>query len=421
MKHIWKKTAAFAAAAIMTAALAIPAITAGAATPPDLGAASPTVLNKTIFVYNDEDTTVYVPSITYTYSVAPVTGVTATVTDATDNVVAVKDGIEGGIVMVDNTASFPVEGAETVAAKSAGTPVTDTFSVNYDASVFEEAGVYRYKLTETTADGALTDAGISRDGDYKSERYIDVYVTKVDGVLTVAGSVVFFENGNITTSTEKTDGFTDQTATTDTPGEFKPDTDPVVSVADKYFTYNYVVEKIVENSYTGAETFKFTIDVTGTAGQQFFYTDVNGTDATKNTGTVDATLTPELGNSDSVKLNGLPANVSVAVKEKNDNLGTYDVTLTGTGAANPTLSKNKIKQSEEAGFSAVKVSAYTGSESEAPTANLIHSTFTNKLVDISVTGVLFTVAPFVLMIGAAAFLAAVVIRSRKREASENII
>ena len=421
MKHIWKKTAAFAAAAVMTAALAIPAVTAGAATPPDLGAASPTVLNKTIFVYNDENTTVYVPSITYTYSVAPVTGVSATVTDATDNVVAVKDGIEGGIVMVDDTASFPTADETTVDAKPAGTPVTDTFSVNYDASVFTDAGVYRYKLTETTAEDALTDAGISRDGDYKTERYIDVYVTKEGDTTSIAGSVVFFENGDITKSTEKTDGFTDQTATTENAGEFKPDTDPVVSVADKYFTYNYVVEKKVENSYTGTEKFKFTINVTGTEGQQFFYTDVNGADATKNTGTVAAQLTPELGDGDSVKLNGLPANVSVAVKEKNDNLGTYDVTLTETGAANPDLSADKIKNGDEAGFTAVKVSAYTGTESEAPTANLIHSTFTNKLVDISVTGVLFTVAPFVLMIGAAAFLAAVVIRSRKREASENII
>ena len=431
MKHIWKKTAAFAAAALMTAALAIPAMSAFAAdpVPPDLGAGSPTELNKTITIYNDDGATVYVPSITYTYSVAPATVADSTkITDKTGNTTVVKAGITGGVTMneTDSTAVFPTSENQTVVASAEGVAVTDTFKVDYNAGVFTEAGVYRYELTETTEAGALTNAGISRDSNYKTSRFIDVYVQMVEGTPIIAGSVVFIENGSIDKDTEKTDGFTDQTTTTDKGGPFAADTDPVVSVADKYFTYNYVVKKVVENSYTGTEEFDFQIDVTGTDGQKFFYSavgtakDVAG--ATTSAGVGENVVSGlKLGNGKTITLAGLPANVKVAVKETNGNPATYNVSVADTSGTALSLDKTSIKTDESAGFTAQAISAYAGTESTKPAASLVETTFTNKLVDISVTGVLFMVAPFVLMIAAGVFFITVIARSRKRESAENVI
>lgn len=426
MKHIWKKTAAFAAAALMTAALAIPAMSAFAAdpVPPDLGAGSPTTkLNKTIMVYNDEGATVYVPSITYTYSVDPVTVSDSTPTqikDASDNTTIVKSGVTGGITMgSDATAVFPTaEDKTTVEATSTGVAVTDTFELAYDATKFTKAGVYRYKLTET-ASPAPTTVGISRAEGYNDTRYIDVYVQMVEGTPTIVGTVVFFEDGNIDKTTNKTDGFTEQVGTTQD-GKFE--TDPTTSVADKYFTYNYVVKKVVENSYTGTEKFDFQIDVTGTDGQKFFKSAVNGAvaDATTSVAVGEA-VAAQLGNDDTITLAGLPANVKVAVKETNGNPATYNVSVADTSGTALSLDKTSIQTSESAGFAAQAISAYAGTESTKPAANLVETTFTNKLVDISVTGVLFMVAPFVLMIAAGVFFITVIARSRKRESAENVI
>ena len=422
MKAIFKKTAAFAASAMLAAALAVPTMTASAATPPDLGAATPTTLEKTITVYNDDNATVYVPSITYTYSVEPAAG-GKTVTDKNGNQSVVKAGIDGGIVMgTDATAVFPTTGNETVAASAAGVPVTDTFEIKFDASVFSSAGIYRYLLTEDVAAADLKNAGISRPAEYKNTRYIDVYVKKnADGVMEIAGSVVFFADDDLTKSTEKTNGFTDKTGTNETE-EFSQDTDPVVSVADKYFTYNYVVKKVVENSYTNDEKFDFTIDVAGTTGQKFFYSPVDGTVATATTeGTVGTPVTASLGNNNSIILAGLPANVTVAVKESNGNPATYDVTVADTGTATLALNNSSIKNGEETGFTAQNISAYTGTESEKPDANLIQTTFTNKLVDISPTGLVFMIAPFVIMLAAGAFLFGMVTKNRKKDDAESII
>ena len=241
----------------------------------------------------------------------------------------------------------------------------------------------------------------------------------VEGTPTIVGTVVFFEDGNIDKTTNKTDGFTEQVGTTQD-GKFE--TDPTTSVADKYFTYNYVVKKVVENSYTGTEKFDFQIDVTGTDGQKFFKSAVNGAvaDATTSVAVGEA-VAAQLGNDDTITLAGLPANVKVAVKETNGNPATYNVSVADTSGTALSLDKTSIQTSESAGFAAQAISAYAGTESTKPAANLVETTFTNKLVDISVTGVLFMVAPFVLMIAAGVFFITVIARSRKRESAENVI
>ena len=166
----------------------------------------------------------------------------------------------------------------------------------------------------------------------------------------------------------------------------------------------------------------FTIDVAGTTGQKFFYSPVDGTVATATTeGTVGTPVTASLGNNNSIILAGLPANVTVAVKEANGNPATYDVTVADTGTATLALNNSSIKNGEETGFTAQNISAYTGTESEKPDANLIQTTFTNKLVDISPTGLVFMIAPFVIMLAAGAFLFGMVTKNRKKDDAESII
>ena len=406
MKHIWKKTAAFAAAAIMTAALAIPAVTAGAS---DMWAdfLDEATFTKEIVVQAEEATgTVYAPVVTYSYAISPcaeadVTG--KTIKDSTGNIVGVKPGDTGLLTIgEDNTATF--SGTATLSSGTA--KFSDTVGVTLD-STFKTPGVYRYKVTETSEPADLASVGIARPADYDDTRYIDVYVNSSGpyGIVMFASG----EPGDQVTAdgTQKSVGFTDTSNVTEDSG-----IDPTSGLADVYFLYNYTVTKKVENdALTTPPKFNFAITVNGETGQKF--------DNNKDIG---STVSAELGNGDSVTIKNIPANATISVSETNPNAATYEVSAKD-GDATIALNATSIAKDATAQFeNAEKLSNIdTAADASAVEAVLNETIFTNKQVDISVTGVLFMVAPFVLMIGAAAFLAAVVIRSRKREASENII
>ena len=402
MKHIWKKTAAFAAAAIMTAALAIPALSAGAAdTWADFKDSAKILKEITVTTEDTDATSVAAPYIVYTYAIEPVTSVSATVTDKDDNVAPVKPGVDG-LLTIDGDGEIDLTN-ETVAVSGGEGKLTKEIPVKY-SETFPEPGVYRYQITETT-NVEKDSVGVVQPAGYASTRYIDVYVNS-EGVY---GTVMFEQNADVAyNETQKTLGFTDKSAKTES-----EDADPKDGLADSYPLYNYTVEKVVKNSALPDPKFDFTVSAAGVDGQKFT---AEGSDATIASGKYEITKT--LGDGGKIELKNLPANIKMTVSEKNTNAATYKVTAEDE-TAGTLVDGAALAQNGTAGFADKQIA--TISSGTAAKALGGKTTFTNKQEDISVTGVLFMVAPFVLMLAAGAFFITVIARSRKREAEENII
>ena len=293
-------------------------------------------LNKTLIVFNPETVNVYLPTISYTYTVAPyaVTAGNATVSDGT-NTVAVKSGIAGALA-VTTAPSF--SNANHVQATANGTIVESDLVLSV-TNVFTSAGIYRYVLTETISESALNAVGITRHDDYNTVRYIDLYVTNGTQGLEINNAVVFKASstldpatGDITTSTEKTTGFNEDN---DGDTDYKDDTS-----ADHYYTYNLKVEKETSGSLADLNhDFPFTIEITGIKSAKITSTQ-NGTsftDVAVTSGTVGGTdlssPTVSLSNGDYITYYGIPFGATATVKEYNNTYDTYTATGTTTGTS----------------------------------------------------------------------------------------
>lgn len=498
MKNTFKKISAIAAAAFVSAALTIP--TFSFADDPAPAPANPWVegtdncldladnpyFNKSLTIYNDvEGVYAYVPEVTYTYAVSTVTPSTgSTITDKNGNQAVVKEGVENGLLLVvdaNGISSEPTDSTSTAdtaifqfskknTAVQLDTQVdkdgpycrtiTDPVYVVYDATKFETAGVYRYKISETTDN--YDDYGITRSSAGVVDRYVDVYVHENpdsdDGELEVYGSVMFYENSSsINVETVKTDGFTnkdDPTYEKDDDEKLIPDeqldpnSDPTTDKGDDLYTFNYTVKKVVKNSLIGTEAFPFVVTVKNSSfgatkdedkrNQYFdFSTAEDKTTAAaaiadakeKKNGVVNTPDTEVLlQNGEYLALTAVPANCTITVSETNNNDAVYEVTAvdnkTSIKLTSNTIDKTdagkttKFKTTDDIGL---PLTNYAEDTDAKPTASLTGTTFTNTMKDISITGVLFMVAPFALMVAAAGLLIFVVVRSRKRDASDNAI
>lgn len=452
MKKTMKKITALMSAALFTAVLAVPTFSTAAAGDPwvEDSAQNPLMdltndpyFNKTLTIYNDLEVNAYIPGVTYTYAVTSAApGENAIVTDKNGLQATVQAGPEGGLT-VDSPFNFDnigsaVELTIPAGASVASATITGEVGVTYDATQFDAAGVYRYLITETSSD--YTSYGITR-AEASATRYVDVYVRETDtaGEFEVYGAVMFYDiaaTDSVTVSTVKTDGFTNNgdptgeiSDTTFTPDETLA-TDPTTYTDDKLYTYNYTVEKEIEKSMIGGETFPFTVTVSNTGSAQYFnYSTAAAASSTAaltaatEKGTVNTADTAvSLGDGKFLALTALPANVSVSVSEQNTQNAVYDVTAVDATAAGITLSDTSISKNESSAFeSALALTNYASNTIAEPTAALTATTFTNEMQPISVTGVLFMAAPFVLMIAAAGLFIFIIVRSRKRESTDNVI
>ena len=464
MKNTMKKIAAFTAATLITAALAIPASAKIDDTPwvedpsqnglADFG--NTPYFNKTLTIYNKEELYAYVPAVTYTYAVSTVDPAgAATITDKDGYQAIVKKGIDGGFALKDATDGkysfqFSEDGTDKVALeKGAGDTLaskvlTEQIDVVYNAEKFKEAGpgVYRYALTETSDD--FSDYGITRADDEEIVRYVDVYVKEdpaKPGEMEVYGSVMFYDlddDGDVTTTTMKTDGFTDSgnpTGNGATGDDFEPEEeikeDPDTYNGDELYTYNYVVGKVVENSMLGNEVFPFTVTVTNEskATQYFNYSPTEGKAsaaaaiaAATTQGTVN-TADGAVGLADGqyLALTAVPANALISVSELNDEAAVYDVTAEDATAGALTLTNDTIKPEESTAFAAIALTDYADDVTAEPTAALTSTIFTNEMHSISPTGLFFALAPFAAMLGFGVVMITLFVKNKKRDESDDMI
>lgn len=443
MRNTMKKIGAIALALVLVFSLSVSAFAEatldtngeqGAFQTPDkpLNQSKTLIIEKELKVYNLDETKVYAPTITYNYAIAPAP--VAAGTTVTDNAnkhtanqsltVPVKAGI-GNL-----SASVSWTNADVLDADTAGAKNVKDLSIDFSSIVFTGAGVYRYVITETLADGfSYANTGVTETTGAHT-RYIDVYVKPADSFTDgstaadwdIYGFTCFCNNTSITdadkaTVAMKTTGFVDG-------GEGNS-----AFLADQFYTYNLTISKTVVNDNYAKATHQFPFTVIFTNG------DVTKNILLKTTETGTVTDFPheagaptwsgvaKLKSEGSIKYIGIPMGTDVEVYETNDVTGTtYQVLTTRTNATTETATDNMVLDG----------ATPTTAVAQAATKNVYESTktvidttknadddnehsvaITNTLLTISPTGVVLRVAPYALMLGAGLFF---IVLSKRRKA-----
>lgn len=477
MKNTFKKISAIVLALVMVLAMGTTAFAddpatltggeAGGYAAPDTQNLDNKQINikKEITVYNPDESFVYGPAITYTYTITPASGAElVSITDATSDhtsglatsttalagvttAVKVNNGTAGTTANATGTIAWT--NADILDASAAGTANYKNLTIDFSNVVFTQPGVYRYKITETPA--SYTTSGVT-DGTISNTRYLDVYVMRsdsyTDGTTAAQWKIYGYvcldsslASTPVTPSTTKTNGFVD----TD-------DSSSSTVTADEYHTYNLTIGKTLNGDTTmnghkfpfdatwtaGAATgtFQFAVETTGTA-QVTSSTDstansINGTAISTSllkvggadvVGTPDKDGTPSIAKDATVKYIGIPNGTKVTVTETNNVTGTTYATAgtetIGSGSATDiewtggTSAKSTDSKTATMAPSATTIYA----QASAPTADSnVAIQVTNTLSIISPTGVVLRVAPYALMLGVGLFLVAF---SRKRRKEEN--
>lgn len=416
----------------------------GAFTSPDSPVVQGKVLKieKELKVYNLNEAKVYAPTITYSYAItAGSEG--KNVTDA-----ATKHNPEGTVTVptkagiVDNIpaiADVTFTTADKLDATTDGASNKKSISIDFSNVVFDGAGIYRYKLTESLADGfTYANTGVTETtGNHV--RYVDVYVKpastfdegKTADEWDIYGFTCFYNDKDITDADKtkeavKTTGFVDG----------KSDSSTTI-LADQYYTYNLEISKKVEgDNYAKVNhSFPFTViftngDVTknilldakiGSGVTEYAFLTTAG--APTYSGVL---LIKDVDQQNSIKLIGIPMGTDVEVYETNDMLGTtYKVTTTWTNDTTETnvdaMVISGTKPTTATAQPATKPADQSTKSVIDTTKNadddLVHKIeITNTLVTISPTGVVLRIAPYVMILAAGIFLLLI---SRRRKAAED--
>ena len=452
---ILKKIGALMLAVMMIAVLGVAGATSapvsftgengviGEFTSPDTPVAknSSVLLYKEITAYNKDASTVYAPVIEYSYTIAPGSA-NKSVKDAGGSLhasgtaveVLTKEGPTGatisGSVNGTNYTLGKLSLTNDVQLTTADAGYANKFPLKVDFSdvTWGAAGVYRYVITESTANGDKAAAGIT-EGGISETLYLDVYVkdAATAGQYEIYGYVCFKANNDIDgtstislNSAEKTEGFV--TGDTDRSGSTDND-----EQADKYYTFNLTVSKTLSGDQAmNSHKFPFNVDFTNdsvTAAIRLNQETDAGGGITANlpaAGAVSSLDVADLGlaNGASVKYIGIPVGVTaattVAVFERNDVIGTiYKSSYTVDGGAASAAKSLTWDATNNANKSDVANLPTITADADDDVSHTI--AFTNTLEQISPTGYVSRFAPYALILAAGIVL---LIVAKKRKTSE---
>lgn len=371
MKHQNKNISRRLAVAMMAGAMMVSMVgmTAFAAT----GGTSEVTFKKILTV---TDSAAKVPNVTFDYAIAAGEEIPATATTP-----EIKTGITNGVVIGD--AEFTPN--MTVTAGS----VSKDVSVDFSDVTFPEPGIYRYVITES-----LVDADDNPDivNDTNPTRYMDVYVVNPDAgesdykITSVAmlekaasiqkeGDVYKYVDSEGNAITAKNAGY-----------------------EATYNTYALKLKKVIDGDMaTMGDTFSFTIKLTeGDAGEQFDYSGQTYTFLSD--GTVSITGI-SLGNESEVTISGIPSDVKYEIVENIAKTEGYTTTAT-------------INETPVTVTSSDNAQTVATQNKSASTDNVI---VTNTKDAVSPTGIALTVAPYIIMVAAAAGVAVLFLRRRNNE------
>ena len=422
-----KKTTAVILAAIMTMTMGITAFADENNESTSSGSSEVIRIQKELTAYNPETVVVNEPTATYTYEIkAGQAG--AELEDENEIQAATKAGVEMENVILTSqtsenanntttTLSYSANGENKLNASAEGTANKKWIDIDFSKVNFGAAGVYRYEIHESAS--AYTSNGI-KEGTTGNVRYLDVYVKDAaeqseeinqPSDWDVYGFVLFAAEEAEGETTEqsagyKTEGFVAHKDENDSSNN---------KTADEYYTFNLTVSKTVVNDAfikTTHHEFPFTLTLqndTVTADVlPIMNVSANAKQDPLAAGTISGTWKAEIADGASIEYVGIPAGTTISITETNDVTGAvYRVNV--AGADNELEDKNIYTGTSS---DAAVVAATAGQKVEANR----NVAFTNTLQQISPTGVVLRVAPYILMLAAGVVL--LVIARRRRTANE---
>ena len=382
-KKIFKRASAVMTAALMTAAItATSALTAGAVDIGDTGVVESTdttlTIPKGISLINEVPGQYYSPTVTYSYTIAPqdVSGVT--ITDDNNRSLLVERGPVDGAAL-DNSGNVAFTSALSDFTDGNGTEKTANLTVNVDTTKFSKPGIFRYVITDTTADSALYNAGIVRPEEYDTTRYLDVYIQNENSGFKVTGYTLRANNDD---AGDKNQGFVTASETSEK--------------TDKYKTYNIELKKTVKGDM-GDKTHEFPFAVALTNnGLNYKWGENASALADSDTTALSATLKHD----DTLYIRGLSPRATVGYTETNDTKDTYKVKIDGTNSA-VLAAETSVDANATKALTAGAVTNYntdnTVQTTLATETNYSEVLFTNTLEAVSPTGLVLRFAPFIAM------------------------
>ncbi len=377
---VLKQIAAMTAAMVMTVSAGSMAFAAPMGTNGTTDAAGNSVtLKKAITVINHDDYK-YEPTINYTYTISD-GAQSGQVTDDEGRNAKYKAGL------VSYVAGGASKAAEFSSDKAVSGDISEkdvTFS--FDESKFPSAGVYRFKVTETTS-VAPAEIGIARPVNYDAEKFLDVFVKNENQGLSIYGyALVDDETDAVTSKSAKSQGWN------------------AGDDLEQYETFNITVTKNITGALADMTAqFPFKVSLNGKMDAANIAIDGSGADLALANGTASGLL----GNGKTMIIKGLPKTVSFAVTEDNPTIDTYKTTATVSGVEG-TTNADKAKLAG----SATDFSVVTGGHVNAAN-DAIQITVENNLEDVSPTGLVLRYAPYALILAAGIVL---LVLSRRRKA-----
>jgi len=398
---------------------------------------------KEITAYNPESVTVNAPTVTYNYTIGAAT--VASGTTVTDNAsrhnqinntdvtatVAVKAGVGTPTITGTGTGVLAITPSNQLSASQYGTSNRFALTVDFTsvdwATAGTGAGVYRYVINETTAAATKNAAGIA-EGTTPKQLFLDVYV---NGSGVIYGYVLFTTNTTIDGSTSedtaattagKIEGFVDDPANT-------VYSSTNTSTADKYYTFNLDLTKVVANdAYASSTHHQFPFHVTldnSTVTAAVLPIMTVGTNATQTalsaaaigTGNSATVWTPSIADGATINYVGIPCGTTITVYETNDVTGvSYNSVSTNADTNADAKAINTNENSNTATINCNATALTVATENYTAAASKV-VTFTNTLLQISPTGYVSRFAPYALILVAG--IALLIVAKKRKPAKDD--
>lgn len=401
-----KRTIAKTGATMLTMAMLLNGTTvlaAGSNYGPQIGGTKTTTIDKYLVM----DQQANVPNVSFTYKV---TAGKAKAYDAAEKNVQILAGVDADKVTM---AGVGTDAANTIKYAPGDATVQDANALvkNYDKATekyakktatldfskcnFTEPGIYRYIITESGTNQAVTN-------DEDATRVVDVYVnddSSADGKkLTIAGYVLHSNESDIKAGDDlgstnanpdgKSQGFTNEYDTSDL--TFKKEVSGNQASHDKYFKFTVTIKNAVPGTVYNVNLLN--ADKTSESNAATITENAGKTNPDKFTVGTDGTVTQEfyLQHGQEITIQGIAKDSTYSVTEnKEDYKSTAAVVADYTAPANGTIESADLKTS-----------------------------YLNTRAGVIPTGVIMTVAPFaaVTLLGAAGMVK--IRMSKKREDDE---
>ena len=475
--------AALAVPSVSVYAVGSPTLGTSPAHPLDTPASTATVtVKKDIVLFNAEACQILSPNVTYSYEITGANVTNATITTKNVNDEPVVLSVRPGVIEALSTANDVPETAEKVEgsitfgaaddAHNNDSEMHDTnrnvdttinlskkvsssmeitvdagkiYDVNNDGQQDNSPGVYRYKIEDVTTDATMASSGIRRGG-ADSSIFLDVYTkynSSNDG-LEIYGYVLLRSTNGPDISLEYDNTVPEETIKI-TGFDIESENENVIGgttvmladlKSDSYLTYNVEVKHETAGDLADKQhNFPFKVELSNgvvTSQADFYYqitkdgaekTAVNTSLSNAGSWTLDGNAADpandlQLQSGDKIVITGLPADTRLMAKETNDTDNTYAVSAVGNGNS-LTLKDdgNHTDNSLAIGSNGTaELNDEFGIRSFSSTDQIL---FTSTLNGISVTGLLFNIAPFVFITIAGVGLLVLVMRNRKSSDSKS--